>query len=254
LHGRSLPLSVPRRIVNDLMYFSRPVPTIPAQRRMGLRQLVSARAQSSERVPWPAIFAKGYGLVAREMPELRRVYLRYPLPHLYEFETSIASVAIERVVDGENAVLSIIIKDPAALGLRQIGDKIKLAKTAPIDEVKDFQRMIGLAKMPLPLRRFIWWVGLSVGRQRGNYFGSFAISVVSGLGTDITHARSPFPVLLNYGVFDASGDVDVRVVFDHRSLDGAVVARALQRLEEVLLGCVLDEISQDTAGRQGGGA
>jgi pyruvate/2-oxoglutarate dehydrogenase complex dihydrolipoamide acyltransferase (E2) component len=34
----------------------------------------------------------------------------------------------------------------------------------------------------------------------------------------------------------------VRVVYDHRVMDGAVVARALGRMEEVLTGPIVDEL------------
>jgi pyruvate/2-oxoglutarate dehydrogenase complex dihydrolipoamide acyltransferase (E2) component len=40
--------------------------------------------------------------------------------------------------------------------------------------------------------------------------------------------------LLNYGPIGPDGGVNVRIVYDHRVLDGATVGRALIRLEEVL--------------------
>ena len=80
--------------------------------------------------------------------------------------------------------------------------------------------------------------------MQGRYFGTFAISTVSGLGTDITHVRSPLPLLLNYGVIGPDGDVDVRIVFDHRSIDGAVIARALRRLEQVLSTTIIEELGR----------
>ena len=43
-------------------------------------------------------------------------------------------------------------------------------------------------------------------------------------------------------MFTPAGDVDVRVVYDHRVLDGATVARALGRLEEVLTGPIVEEL------------
>jgi pyruvate/2-oxoglutarate dehydrogenase complex dihydrolipoamide acyltransferase (E2) component len=47
---------------------------------------------------------------------------------------------------------------------------------------------------------------------------------------------------LNYGVIEPDGTVCVRIIYDHRVFDGAVVARALVRLEEVLNGPLLDEL------------
>ena len=38
-------------------------------------------------------------------------------------------------------------------------------------------------------------------------------------------------LLLNWGPIDADGTVNVRILYDHRVMDGANVARALERLE-----------------------
>jgi pyruvate/2-oxoglutarate dehydrogenase complex dihydrolipoamide acyltransferase (E2) component len=41
---------------------------------------------------------------------------------------------------------------------------------------------------------------------------------------------------INYGPIEPDGSVDVRIVYDHRVLDGGTVARALDHLERIL-GC-----------------
>src|SRR5690606_18465479 len=97
----------------------------------------------------------------------------------------------------------------------------------PLAKSKDFRRALCLSALPRPLRRLIWWVGLNVGRQRANYFGTFGLSVYSALGAEALHPLSPVTTLLNYGVIAPDGSVDVRVVYDHRVTDGATVARAL---------------------------
>jgi pyruvate/2-oxoglutarate dehydrogenase complex dihydrolipoamide acyltransferase (E2) component len=53
---------------------------------------------------------------------------------------------------------------------------------------------------------------------------------------------SPLTSLLNYGVMNADGTVDVRIIYDHRVMNGATVARALTRLEEILNTKVLEEV------------
>ena len=96
--------------------------------------------------------------------------------------------------------------------------------------------------MPRPLRRALLWLGLNIGRQRGNYFGTFAVSVYSALNAESLHPLSPVTTLLNYGVISSDGRVDVRIIYDHRVMDGATVARALLRLEEILNSVVLEEV------------
>ena len=48
--------------------------------------------------------------------------------------------------------------------------------------------------------------------------------------------------LLNYGVMSNDGMLDVRIIYDHRVMDGLTVARALVRLEEILNSVVLEEV------------
>jgi hypothetical protein len=96
--------------------------------------------------------------------------------------------------------------------------------------------------VPRPLRRLLWWVGLNIGRQRGNFFGTFGVSVYSALNAESLHPLSPLTALLNYGVIDKNGRVTARIMYDHRVMDGATIARALGRMEEILNSVILDEI------------
>jgi len=238
-----VPLSRPRRLICDLLYFAAGVPTVPVQRRMKLAPLVAARRALADRPPWTAIFAKALALVANETPELRRAYCKIPWPHLYEYPVSVAAITVERDYRGEKAVLTVRVKDPARRSIAEIGEAIRRGTTKPLDEVKDFRRSLRISGFPRFLRRLVWWVGLNVGRQRANYFGTFGISVYSALGAESLHPLSPLTATLNYGVFAPDGSLDVRLIYDHRVTDGATIARALARLEEVLNTSVRNELS-----------
>jgi hypothetical protein len=243
MRGRMVRLSVPRRMVGDLLYFARGIPTVPVQKRMSLAPLAAARAACRERPRWTTLFPKGYALMAQEFPEFRRAYVKIPWPHLYEYPASNATVIIEREYDGEPGLFSISIKDPARQPLREIGRQLDHASTAPVAEIKDFRRTIHFTHLPRPLRRAFWWICLNIGRQRGNYFGTFGVSVYSALQAESLHPLSPLTTLLNYGVISSDGIVDVRIIYDHRVMDGATVARALGRLEQILNAAVKDEVS-----------
>ncbi len=242
MRGRMIPLSVPRRMVIDLLYFARRIPTVPVQRRMSLGPLVAARAACKERPRWTAIFTKAYALMAREFPEFRRAYVKLPWHHLYEYPHSNATVIIEREYKGEAGLFSISIKEPARQTLHEIGGQLEQASTAPVETVKDFRRATDFARLPKPIRRAFWWICLNWGRQRGNYFGTFGVSVYSALQAESLHPLSPLTTLLNYGVMDKDGMVDVRIIYDHRVMNGAAVARALARLEEILNSVMADEV------------
>lgn len=242
MKGRFIPLSRSRRLVCDVLHFAARIPTIPVQRRMALQDLVEARRSAAERPPWPVIFARGFALVASEIPEFRRAYCSWPWPHLYEYPTSVAAVTVERDYQGDKTVLFLRIKDPASLSIPELAARLHEGATAPIDSVKDFRRALRLAGLPRPVRRTIWWFGLNAGRQRANYFGTFAVSVSSALGSESLHPLSPLAFTINYGVVADDGSVNVRIVYDHRVLDGATVARGLLRLEEILRTTVLAEV------------
>lgn len=65
----------------------------------------------------------------------------------------------------------------------------------------------------------------------------------SSLGAESLHPMSPLTTTLNHGVIDAAGEVDVRLVYDHRVLDGATVARILAAMERALKGPILRELT-----------
>jgi hypothetical protein len=244
VRGRRIALSIPRRIVTDLMYFSAGLPWIVAQRDMVLDAARAAREAHLERPTWTALFTKAYALVAGEFPELRRAYMRLPWPHLYEYETSAASVVVERDFGGEPGLMFVRINDPDITPVAQIGRLIRDGKTDAYAADPHVRLLLRIAALPLPLRRLVWWIALNLPRVRGNYLGTFGLSTVTALGAEILQPRSPLTTILTYGVIGDDGRVAVRAVFDHRVLDAMTMARALGRLEEVLNGPIARELCE----------
>ena len=105
-----------------------------------------------------------------------------------------------------------------------------------------FHKMMHLARFPRPVRRLLLWLGLNLPRTRPGQFGTFGLSVYSSLGAESLHPLSTLTTTLNYGVIESDGTVFVRIIYDHRVLDGAMIARVLERLEKVLLGPILAEL------------
>src|SRR5581483_150898 len=113
--GRTIPLSLPRRIMGDVLACAQRVPSVPVQRRMSVAPVAEARARlagTADRVGWCAVFTKAYALTARRFPELRRAYLSWPRPRLYEHPYSVASIAVERAYQGERAVFWAHVRRP----------------------------------------------------------------------------------------------------------------------------------------------
>jgi hypothetical protein len=225
------------------MHFALKVPTVPVQRRMRLGEVVAARARIVGRRPgWPAIFIKAYSLVSAEMPALRRAYVALPWPHLCESPTGLVSVAFEREYRGEPGVFFGRIRNADEKSLAEVHNRIRGYTERPLDKIGGFKKIIRFTRLPRPFRRLAIWVGLNTARFRFKTFGTFGLSVYSALGAESLHPLAPVTTTLNYGVIGRSGRVDVRIIYDHRVLDGATVARALARLEEVLHGPILDEL------------
>src|SRR5262249_49757814 len=150
-----------------LIHFARKVPSVPVQRRMNLAPLVEVRQAANPRPSWCAIFAKAYGFVAAARPELRRAYLSFPRPHLYEHPINTASVAVARRYGDEDAVFFGPLRAPETQGLLELDAHLRRFKEEPLESIGLFRRVLRTSRLPRPLRRALWWFGLNVsGRKR----------------------------------------------------------------------------------------
>jgi hypothetical protein len=246
--GRWIGLSPQRRFVCDLMRHAKAVPSVPSQRRMRLGELIAVRRQRADRISWCAIFIKAYAIVSAERPELRRAYMPLVWPHLYEHDFNVASFSLERKYRGEEGVFFAQIRQPELLSLEDLDALVRRHKTAPIESIPSFRRALTLSRLPTPLRRLAWWLGLySDGGYRAHFFGTFAVSAAASQGAAGLHILSPLTTTLNYGMFETDGSIDVRLTYDHRVLDGSPIARALTLLEDVLRSEILDELRQEAS-------
>jgi hypothetical protein len=233
MRGKVRKVSLPRRLIIDLMHASTPVPFVSLSRSLNIRPLLDAR-NGMAKPGWAAIFVKAFALVARDEPTLRTLYAKWPWPSFYELPRSVAMVAIARVEDGEDCVLPQRVAGPDSLPLSEVHALIRHAKQAPIDEVPMFRKIMLATRLPWPLRRLTWMIGLNFGRQRGNYFGSFTVTGVAAFGGGELHALSPGPYILSFGVVEADSSINVVIRWDHRVTDAALIAKAMTRLEQVL--------------------
>jgi hypothetical protein len=200
---------------------------------MNLDPLAQARAANP--VSWCTLFVKAYARTALRIPELRRAYISFPFAHIYEHPATIASVAVERSYRGEPAVFFVHFRYPEQQTLQELEASLRRYREVPLEEIGLIRRALYVSRFPRPLRRAIWWYGLnSSGAKRARRMGTFGVSVYSSLGSESLHPLSPLTTTLTYGVIESDGRVPVRIVYDHRVMDGSVVARALAQLETIL--------------------
>ena len=83
MRGTPKTISLPRRLICDLMRASMDVPFVSLSRPLNIRPLLEARAGAMAPSGWAAMFVKAFALVARDEPVLRTVYAKWPWPMLY---------------------------------------------------------------------------------------------------------------------------------------------------------------------------
>jgi hypothetical protein len=241
--GRTLRLSPSRRFICDLVYFAKKAPLCVMQRTMQLRDVAALRSSLPNRPGWCSLFTKAYGIVAAARPELRRAYIPWPWPHLYEHPFSVASIGIEREIPGETIVFFTRIRGPEKQPLTFIESHLRRCKEEPVESFGIYRQAQRVSRLPLPLRRLMWSFGLySSGARRARSLGTFGVSVVAGLGAAGLGLLTPLSTAVNYGVMTADGSMDVRLTYDHRVMDGGTAARAVGELEAVLKGEVSAEM------------
>ena len=234
MRGTKRKISLPRRFIIDLMHASMGVPFISFSRSLDIGPFMAARAKAKSPPGWAAVFVKAFAIVAKEEPVLRTLYVKLPWPHFFELPRSVAMVAVARVEDGEDCILPEKVPAPEEQSLAKIDGAIRHAKNAPLQDIPAFRKILMASRLPLPLRRFSWWLGLNVGRMCANNFGSFGVTSVAAYGPGELQAISPSPFLVSYGVVGPDNRIDVILRWDHRITDAVVIARTMGRLEQVL--------------------
>ena len=224
------------------MHASAGVPFVSLTRSLNVREVVEARARGAQAPGWAAIFVKAFALVARTEPTLRTLHVKWPWPCLYELPCSVGMVAVARVEKGEDCVLFERVRGADQMTLTAVDALIRRAKTAPLHEIPSFRKTLCVTRLPIPLRRLAWAIGMNFGRQRANFCGSYGVTSVAAYGPGELHALSPGPFLLSYGVVKPDDTIDVVLRWDHLVCDAALIAQTLTRLEQVLGGEIAAEL------------
>ena len=233
-----------RRCVSDIALLAREIPLFPVERTMQLAPLAAARADAAARIGWAAIFLKAYATVAIEMPVLRTWLVHGLFGGLSRLATcseSVATLAVNRVEQGEDRLFWARLARPDALPLQEIQQFVADCTTKSVEEV--FKRQLELEMVPGFLRRTILrWNMNSFSKKRAARIGTFSLSTLAGMGATNRFHPTICTTSLSYSPLAADGLCLVTLIADHRVLDGAAAARALARLEEVLVGDVVREL------------
>lgn len=232
--GIRIPISPARAMVCELLHHAAHVPSLPLSRETKVADLVAARNRAAGPPSWIAVFMKAYGLVSRRHPVLRRALIRWPWPHFYEHPESESAILIEREWRGEAVVLGAKLRSPENMSLAEIDGHLRRFRHAPVESIGYFRQILRLGRLPWPLRRFTFWQSLHLsGFKRAKRFGTFMISSLGNFGVEQQHPMTPLTTYFTFGPI-RDGRVNLKIVYDHRVLDGRSVARALVDLESIL--------------------
>jgi hypothetical protein len=245
--GRTLPLSIPRRFIGDMVHYARRIPTIPVARVINVGELAQPRQVHSVRPSWSVLFMKAYALVAAEHPPLRRALLTFPWCRLYEHSISLCSLAVERKFQGEEGIFVGLFRAPEKQSLQELQRALAFYKTQPLESIGFFRQELRICAAPWFIRRLLWWSTLNVGgAKRAKRLGTFGLTTYGSLGAEQIHPISPLTTTLTFGPIDDEGQVCLKLIYDHRVLDGAYVARRLGDIERALHGPILSELKADS--------
>ncbi len=242
--GLTVPLSLPGRYRCDLLALAQQIPTLATQRRLHLGATVAARAVALPRVSFCALFTKAYALVAQNCPPLRRVYLSFPSPRLYQHPVSVATIALQRPFLTEDAIFYLPIAQPESFSLIDLDGQLRRCKEQPLEKIGVFRRCLLFSRLPRMVRRGLWWWTCSrSGKRKAQTLGTFAVTAYSGLDAEAVEPLTLTTSSLTFGTLQRDGSVDVRVQYDARVLDGPTMARALGELERILTQEIVAELN-----------
>jgi hypothetical protein len=240
------PMSGPRACVADIARVARDLPLFPVDRTLRLAAVADARAGAARRIGWASMFLKAYGIVAREMPPLRTWVVRGLRPRLATAAESVATLAVNRRDEDQDRLCFGRLHRPDGMPLAAIQQFVDDCTARPIAEM--FRRQLQLEMLPGWLRRTaLRWNLHSASPKRPGRLGTFSLSTLAGFQSFNRFHPTLCTTSLAYGPLEADGRCLVTIIADHRVLDGAAVAAALVRLEQVLGAEIVAELTASRA-------
>lgn len=225
----------------DVLHYHQQVPTTAHDRVCDFSRLAALRAQQPQRISWSMLFIKAYGLVAAKIPELRQSCIAWPWPHLYQHEHNVAMVVLHREHQGRPWLFWGRFHRPELQPLIDLQQKLDWYRTAPVETA--FRKQWQASGLPGPVRRLAWWWTLNVAlKKRARRTGTFFLTTLASRGAEIRHPPAFLTSNISYGPLDEQGRSRVTIAYDHRLMDGVLIADALADLERTLNGEIAQEL------------
>ncbi len=242
--GRTVPLARSRILITDFLEACASIPLTVVQKTMNVADLAQARQETAPRPSWCGIFTKAYAKVVAARPDLRRAFMTFPRRRLFEYAATSVDIVVEARLEDDVFLVMAPVKSPESKTILEIDRYLDACRQDPVKMVRKFQRALSYARLPLMVRRWLWWYALQVSnRQRVKHFGAFGVSSVGNWGVDSVRPIMPWTTTIHYGAVDSRGQVTMRLTFDHRVIDGSGVSSALNEMETMLHTEILAEVT-----------
>ncbi len=208
-----------------------------------LARVEALRQQLPQRIAWPILFIKAFALAAANYPRLRQTWCSWPWRHLFQHDQNVGMLATHREFRGEPWLFWSRFSSPESRSLPLLQRELDRYLTEPVEKI--FKRQLLFSAVPVLLRRLIWWWNLNLaGAKRARRIGTFFLTTLAGRGAEIQHPPAFLTANLTYGPLDERGMCRVTIAYDHRLMDGRMVADILGDLDAALNGPIAAELEQ----------
>ncbi|RKN50256.1 2-oxo acid dehydrogenase subunit E2 [Micromonospora endolithica] len=166
-------------------------------------------------------------------------------PRLAYFDTVNGKVTLDKKVGGERVVVSTVLRGLATAELETIQRDVDHFRDGDPDTMPEFAAMRSLHRLPRPLGRLAFRLGVRPLARRADTMGTFAVTSLGHRPVDGFHSVGGTTVTLGVGriadrpvVRDGAVTIApvmrLNLTFDHRVIDGAEAADVLGEIKERL--------------------
>lgn len=246
--GRRIPFSNGRRLVDDVIRVSNQMPMAAFSTQWDVAQIAKLRRMAKPKISWNVLMMKAHAIVCRKNAELRRSYVRFPYPHLYEHHQNVCMMTIARQHEGQERLFFARFNEPDNYTLVELQELYDKYRKSPVEEIKQFRHQITFAKFPSLIRRFAWWALFNLWPQkRASHMGTFGMSISGHRGAYGSQHLGFNTTIIGVDPNPRKGVAKMLLTFDHQILDGAPATEVLYRGQRMMATAVAKELA-DMAG------
>lgn len=168
-------------------------------------------------------------------------------PRIAHHTSANGKFTLDRTVNGQRIVLSTVLHDLQDRSLAEIQEQVERFRDGDPAEMPEFAGARLLQRMPVPVGRLLFRLGVRPLSRRGQQFGTFAVTSLGHAPVDDFYSVGGTTVTLGVGRIAErpvvrGGEVvpapvmRLSLTFDHRVIDGAEAADVLAGISRALEG------------------